>query len=407
MKKTIVEKIYEILKKEKTLKLTEIYTRLPEHSKSSIRGNINRHIASSKTKLFVRVSKAEYALNEELESSNKQLQNVKVAKVIMLERFRRKRLELFSKIDKYNSIKMVSGMEGQISLFDDIDVEENTVIDEYDEAKAEYGFIYRKVDDSNSVNGADDSKEAEKPVKNLFSFENMINKVMHMDAVEFLKSLPDKCVDLLVTDPPYRCQSGGRPNKKGQPGGMLSKNDGKIFKYNDIEFEEWIPEVFRVMKDNTQGYIMTNLDNLDKLMNICKKVGFKIHNLLVWKKNNVTPNRWYLKNCEYTLFVRKGKAKSIHNKSSKTVHEFKNILGNKLHKTEKPIELANYYVQNSLVKGGVLLDPFCGLGAFVVSGLLNGMNFLTCELDPEYVELARKRVSNAFRLGYDDRNLLF
>lgn len=201
--------------------------------------------------------------------------------------------------------------------------------------------------------------------------------------------------------------SGGSGKGKGRPSGILQKNDGKIFEHNDIKLEDWIPEVFRVMKDDTQGYIMTNLLNLDKLMNVCQKVGFKIHNLLVWKKNNATPNRWYMKNCEYTLFIRKGKAKSIENKGSMTVHEFDNIIGNKLHPTEKPMELADFYVGNSVVKGGVLLEPFCGLGAFVVSAILKGMKFLTCEKDGKYFNLAKQRVSNALRLGYDDRSLLF
>ena len=61
----------------------------------------------------------------------------------------------------------------------------------------------------------------------------------------------------------------------------------------------------------------------------------------------------------------------------------------------------------SLVPNGVLLDPFCGLGAFVVSSVLNGMNFLTTEIDSKFFNLAKRRVSNAFRLGYDDRTLLF
>lgn len=135
-KKTIVEKVYQLLKENNTLSLNDIYTKLPEHTKSSIRGNINRHISKSKTKLFVRMSKGVYALNMELKASNKQVQDIKVAKVIMLEKFRQKRIELFSKMNKFNDIKMVSGMEGQISLFDDLEVGKNSQFDEY-EAKAE------------------------------------------------------------------------------------------------------------------------------------------------------------------------------------------------------------------------------------------------------------------------------
>ena len=398
-KKTIVEKVYELLLEEKTLSLNDIYNALPEHSKASIRGNINRHIAKSNTKLFIRTSKGVYSLNNEL-SSNSTIQNAKVAKVIILEKFRQQRIQFFSKINKSN--KLVAGIEGQISLFEDLEINDSNI----DKVEVEYGYIYRKNNDY--IDNTDKSINKNiSSTKELFSLKNMLNKVMHMDAIEFLKSLPDKCVDLLVTDPPYPVISGGSSKKKGTPSGILQKNDGKIFKHNDIKLEDWIPEIFRVMKDNTHGYIMTNLLNLEKLMKVCQDVGFKIHNLLVWKKNNATPNRWFMKNCEYTLFVRKGKAKPIIDKGSMTVHEFDNIIGNKLHPTEKPLELANYYVQNSLVKGGVLLDPFCGLGAFVVSGLLNGMNFLTTEIDNNFFNLAKLRVSNALRLGYDDRNLLF
>lgn len=398
-KKTIVEKVYELLLEDKTLSLNDIYNALPEHSKASIRGNINRHIAKSNTKLFIRTSKGVYSLNNEL-SSNSTIQNAKVAKVIILEKFRQQRIQFFSKINKSN--KLVAGIEGQISLFEDLEINDSNI----DKVEVEYGYIYRKNNDY--IDNTDKSINKNiSSTKELFSLKNMLNKVMHMDAIEFLKSLPDKCVDLLVTDPPYPVISGGSSKKKGTPSGILQKNDGKIFKHNDIKLEDWIPEIFRVMKDNTHGYIMTNLLNLEKLMKVCQDVGFKIHNLLVWKKNNATPNRWFMKNCEYTLFVRKGKAKPIIDKGSMTVHEFDNIIGNKLHPTEKPLELANYYVQNSLVKGGVLLDPFCGLGAFIVSGLLNGMNFLTTEIDNNFFNLAKLRVSNALRLGYDDRSLLF
>lgn len=400
-KKTIVEKVYILLKENNTLNLNDIYTKLPEHSKASIRGNINRHIANSKTKLFIRTGKGIYTLNTELQEENKCIKKVKVAKVVFLEQFRQKRIELFSKIHNSNELQLVAGMDNQISLFDNLEFNDNH---SFDEAEAEYGYIYRKIEKYNVEKN--DTVINNEP-KELFSLKKMLNKVMHMDAIEFLKSLPDKCVDLLITDPPYPVISGGSSKKKGTPSGILQKNDGKIFEFNDIKLEDWIPEVFRVMKDDTQGYIMTNLLNLDKLMNICQQVGFKIHNLLVWKKNNATPNRWFMKNCEYILFVRKGRAKSILNKGSMTVHEFDNIIGNKLHPTEKPLELANYYVGNSVVKDGVLLDPFCGLGAFIVSGVLHGMNFLTSEIDSKYFNLAKQRISNAIRLGYDDRSLLF
>ena len=215
------------------------------------------------------------------------------------------------------------------------------------------------------------------------------------DCLEVLKSIPDGSVDLVVTDPPYRCISGGRAGKRNQPSGILTKNDGKLFDHNDISAEEWFPEVYRVLKDNSHCYVMTNLLNLAHFMSVAQAAGFKIHNLLVWKKNNATPNKWYMKNCEFTLFLYKGKAKFIHDCGSKQVHEFKNITGSKNHPTEKPVELMEFYILNSSDRGDVVLDPFMGCGSTGVACVNTGRQFIGIELDPVYFEIADKRIGEA------------
>lgn len=131
------------------------------------------------------------------------------------------------------------------------------------------------------------------------------------DCLEILKNIESNSIDLCLTDPPYKVISGGHPDAKGRPSGILSKNDGKIFEYNDIEPEEFMPEIYRVLKEGSHCYIMTNVLNLEHYLTVARETGFYLHNLLVWEKNNCTPTRWYMKNCEYTLFLRKGKAKKL------------------------------------------------------------------------------------------------
>lgn len=206
--------------------------------------------------------------------------------------------------------------------------------------------------------------------------------------------MPDECVDLIVTDPPYKCISGGKPHSKEQPGGMLSKNDGKIFKHNDIEPEVWFPEIYRVLKQQTHCYVMTNLINLESYMRLARKVGFQIHNLLIWEKSNCVTNRWYMKNCEYVLFLRKGRAKQINNAGSKTVHQFKNIVGKKTHPTEKPVDLMKFYIENSSNYGNIVFDPFCGTGSSMVAGKELGRKYIGCEIDKEYYDIATRRLNN-------------
>lgn len=213
------------------------------------------------------------------------------------------------------------------------------------------------------------------------------------ECIAELKRIDDESIDLIVTDPPYRGISGGKPHTKGQPSGMLSKNDGKYFEHNDIKCEDWFPELYRVLKQNSHCYIMTNTINLETYLRVSRETGFQLHNVLVWQKNNATPNRWYMKNAEYVLFLRKGKAKKINKLGSKTVHKIDNIIGKKNHPTEKPVKLMELYVENSSEINDIVLDPFMGTGAVGVACQNLGRQFIGIEIDNHYYEIAKQRIS--------------
>jgi len=194
----------------------------------------------------------------------------------------------------------------------------------------------------------------------------MKHDLYHGDVLEVLDKLivDGVKVDAVVTDPAYKVITGGKNGQKGKPSGILTAN--KQLMKSIPEFSEWLPKCYEILNDDSHIYVMTNLLNLQKMMTEIENAGFVIHNLLVWKKNTPTPNKWYMKNCEYTIFARKGKAKFINNCGSQTVHESKNPR-NKLHPTEKPVDLMKMYVSNSVKKGQVVLDPFKGSGSTMVA----------------------------------------
>lgn len=226
---------------------------------------------------------------------------------------------------------------------------------------------------------------------------NMSVNLYNKDCRDVLKEIKDESIDLVVTDPPYKIITGGDSNGKNstRPQGILSGNR-KLFSYqNNIKISEWISEVYRVLKQGTHCYIFTNSLNLKEMIDQSENVGFKLHNILVWEKNNCTPSQFYMKNCEYILFLRKGKAKWINNiGESKTVHKFNNIVGNKLHPTEKPVDLLGFYITNSSKEGDLVLDPFMGSGSTGESCILNNRNFIGIEIDNDYYKTAEKRINN-------------
>lgn len=102
-----------------------------------------------------------------------------------------------------------------------------------------------------------------------------------------------------------------------------------------------------------------------------------------------------MKNCEYVLFLRKGKAKWINDiGGSKTVHSFKNINGKKLHPTEKPVDLLEFYINNSSNENDIVFDPFMGSGSTAVATINTNRKYLGFEIDEEYIEIANKRLED-------------
>lgn len=222
-------------------------------------------------------------------------------------------------------------------------------------------------------------------------------KLYQGDCLEVMKNIEDGSVDLVVTDPPYKTITGGDSNgaNSERPKGMLRGNR-KLFKHQKMNISDWMPEIYRVLKKGSHCYIFTNSLNLQEMLNEATKVGFKLHNLLVWEKNNCTPSQYYMKNCEYVLFLRKGKAKWINNiGDSKTVHKFNNIIGNKLHPTEKPVDLLEYYLLNSSEPNDIVFDPFMGSGSTGVACLNTNRNFIGIELDEGYFNIAQNRIEEA------------
>lgn len=223
-----------------------------------------------------------------------------------------------------------------------------------------------------------------------------------------MSKLEDESVDLVVTDPPYKIISGGcRISDLGdEPSGILRHRQsnkrldwvddvrtGKMFKENDIKFEEWIPHIFRVLKNGTHFYVMVNDRNMQEMLNVCTQNKFKLVNILTWKKNNCTPNRWYMKNTEFIIMFRKGKARNINNLGSKTCLEVDNIIGNKTHPTEKPIDLLTILIENSSNIGDTILEPFMGSGSTGIACKKIGRNFIGIEKDQKYFEIAVDRIS--------------
>jgi DNA modification methylase len=222
------------------------------------------------------------------------------------------------------------------------------------------------------------------------------------DCLELLKTLPDKCIDLVVTDPPYEFASHGGGGAFGS-----AKRDY----HNELEYAEI-----------TKGF---NTDILDELMRVMKKVNiyiwcnkeqllsymeyFKDYNmdLLTWHKTNPVPtcNNKYLSDTEYLLFFREKGVKVYGSYKSKRKYYVtstnKDDKKKYSHPTIKPLDITENLITNSSQECDIVLDPFMGSGTTGVAAKKFNRKFVGFEIDETYFNIAKNRIEESAVLGGD------
>lgn len=222
-------------------------------------------------------------------------------------------------------------------------------------------------------------------------------EIIQGDFRDLIVGIEDDSVDLVVTDPPYKTTSRGNA---GNSGGMMQKKinmQGKVFTHNNIKPQEYIPELYRVLKEGSHCYIMTNHVNLQEMLNVATNCGFKFIKSLIWDKGNKIMGQYYMSQFEYVLFFRKGKGIKINNCGTSDIlsvpnKKTKDENGKNIHDTEKPVELMKILIENSSKEGDLVFEPFLGVGSTLIAAQQTNRNGIGFELDEKYFEIAKERL---------------
>jgi DNA modification methylase len=200
-------------------------------------------------------------------------------------------------------------------------------------------------------------------------------------------------IDMICTDPPYQLTAAPQTHCSEIWRGKYPE-DGIFFP--QVPWKEWLPMAFKSLKPSKTIYLMANDKNISTAIEEMKLVGFRQHNLLVWRKPNGTPNRWYFKECEFIAYGWKpGKApRTINRPSSPQIFHSKRELDSG-HRTQKPVELMMHYINNDTSKNDMVLDPFLGSGTTGVAAAKLRRCFIGIEIEPKYFDMSCRRISQA------------
>lgn len=213
------------------------------------------------------------------------------------------------------------------------------------------------------------------------------------DAVEWLSTLPDESVDLVITDPPYESLEKHRAIGTTTRLKNSKASSNKWFQiFPNDRFEELFTEVYRVLKRNTHFYLFCDQETMFVAKPIGEQVGFKFWKPLIWDKCKIGMGYHYRARYECILFFEKGKRK-LNNLGIPDILEAPRVYRG--YPAEKPSAVSEILVEQSTVPGELVIDPFMGSGSAGVAAVTLKRNFAGNDICEEAVDIATERLGEA------------
>ena len=234
--------------------------------------------------------------------------------------------------------------------------------------------------------------------------DDFINKIICGDCLSVMKQMPDECVDLVVTSPPYNLKnSTGNGMKDGRGGKWANAALVNGYSHYDDnmphdEYARWqrecLSEMFRLIKND--GAIFYNhkwrvqnglLQDRQDIVN-----GFPVRQIIIWKRKggiNFNPG-YFLPTYEVIYLIPKPDFKLIPKANGYgDVWEFTQEMKNG-HPAPFPVALIERIVSSTQAK--IVLDPFSGSGTTAIVAQSLNRDFIGIELSPDYCKMSEERL---------------
>lgn len=259
----------------------------------------------------------------------------------------------------------------------------------------------------------------------------MINKVICGDSIEEMNKMQPNSVDMIFADPPYWMRTEGV--LKRVEGTDFNGCDDTWDKFDSLEDYEdftkkWLSACHRILKPNGSIWVIGGMQCIYTIGSIMQDLGYWLVNDVIWHKKNPTPNFMgtRLNNSHETLIWATKSKKSKYTFNYKTAKELnvdsitedeyskgvrkqmgsvwrfpvcsgserlKDENGEKLHSTQKPLEMLERIIAISSKKGDLVLDPFGGTMTTGVAAKKLGRNYIMIEREPKYCKFGEQRLN--------------
>jgi adenine-specific DNA-methyltransferase len=206
----------------------------------------------------------------------------------------------------------------------------------------------------------------------------IVNEVVHGDCIRVMRQMPDECVDMVLTDPPYVV------NYRASDGRSVPNDDNTRWMFPAFS------ELYRVLKPNSYCVSFYGWGKADRFLSVWKECGFRPVGHFVWVKRYASRVRHVQMRHEQAYLLAKGEPKF-------PVCPPPDVLpwkytGNRLHPTQKPVDSLTPLIEAFSKPHEIVLDPFAGSGSTGIAAWQCHRQFILIEKDETYYRAASHRL---------------
>ena len=245
-----------------------------------------------------------------------------------------------------------------------------------------------------------------------------INRIYNLDCLDLMSNIQDETVDLIIADPPYNL------NKNFGNNSDVWKSVEDWVKWS----KKWIVESKRILKPTGSIFIYGIHHYLCYLQVYLYEIDMSYRRQIIWHYENgfstykngpaatYEPILWFSKSDKFIYMpirepykskerlknkiIKNGKVwtPNPNGKHTGDVWNFPTLAGRRFkdekvnHPSQKPLTISNRIIQHFCLQNSLVCIPFAGSGSECVSCALNKRNFIASEINPNYIEIANKRL---------------
>jgi DNA modification methylase len=232
----------------------------------------------------------------------------------------------------------------------------------------------------------------------------LLDKFICGDCLTIMSQMPDNCLDLVVTSPPYNLKNSTGNGMKDGRGGKW-KNAQLLNGYSDYDdnmphekYVEWqrecLSQIMRLLKDDGAIFYNHKWRVQDGLLQDRQDIvlGFPVRQIIIWRRKggiNFNPG-YFLPTYEVIYLITKPKFKLTPKANAHgDVWEFTQEMNNS-HPAPFPIALAKRCIESTNAQ--IILDPFMGSGTTAIAAKRLGKSFIGIDISAEYCQKAEQRL---------------